>query len=55
MVVDGTSLTYNIVQINRFRYMMSELYQISNYVIFNAQMRGGCTRQEYDLVVECQR
>ena len=55
MVVDGASLAYNFVQINKFRSMMSELYQISNYVTFNAQMRGGCTRQEYDLVVECQR
>lgn len=55
MAVDGASLAYNVAQINRFRSMMSELYQISNYVTFNAQMRGYCTKQEYDLVVECQR
>lgn len=51
MAVDGASLAYNVVQINRFRSMMTELYQIS----FNARVRGYCTQQEYDLVMECQR
>ena len=55
MAVDGASLAYNVVQISRFRSMMTELYQISNYIAFNARVRGYCTRQEYDLVMECQR
>lgn len=55
MAVDGASLAYNVVQINRFRSMMTELYQISNYIAFNARVRGYCTQQEYDLVMECQR
>ena len=55
MAVDGASLAYNVVQINRFRSMMTELYQISNYIAFNAIVRGYCTQQEYDLVMECQR
>ena len=55
MTVDGVSLAYNVVQINRFRSMMTELYQISNYIAFNARVRGYCTQQEYDLVMECQR
>lgn len=55
MAVDGTSLAYNVVQINRFRSMMTELYQISNYIAFNARVRGYCTQQEYDLVMDCQR
>ena len=55
MAVDGASLAYNVVQINRFRSMMTELYQISNYIAFNARVRGCCTQQEYDLVMECQR
>ena len=55
MAVDGVSLAYNVVQINRFRSMMTELYQISNYIAFNARVRGYCTQQEYDLVMECQR
>ena len=48
-------LAYNVVQINRFRSMMTELYQISNYIAFNARVRGYCTQQEYDLVMDCQR
>lgn len=55
MAVDGASLAYNVVQINRFRSMMTELYQICNYIAFNARVRGYCTQHEYDLVVECQR
>lgn len=55
MAVDGASLAYNVVQINRFRSMMTELYQIGNYIAFNARVRGYCTQQEYDLVMECQR
>jgi hypothetical protein len=55
MAVDGSSLAYNVVQINRFRSMMTELYQISNYIAFNAKVRGYCAQQEYDLVMECQR
>ena len=55
MAVDGASLAYNVIQINRFRSMMTELYQISNYIAFNARVRGYCTQQEYDLVMECQR
>lgn len=35
--------------------MMTEMYQISNYIAFNARVRGYCTQQEYDLVMECQR
>ena len=35
--------------------MMTELYQISNYIAFNARVRGYCTQQEYNLVMECQR
>ena len=34
--------------------MMTELYQIGNYIAFNAIVRGYCTQQEYDLVMECQ-
>ena len=55
MTVDGVSLAYNVVQINRFRSMMTELYQISNYIAFNARVRGYCTQQEYNLVMECHR
>ena len=55
MAVDRVSLAYNVMQINRFRHMMSELYQIGNYVAFNASIRGYCTLQEYNLVLECQR
>ena len=55
MAVDGVSLAYNVMQINRFRHMISELYQIGNYVAFNANIRGYCTLQEYNLVLECQR
>lgn len=55
MVVDSVSLAYNIVQVNRFRSMITELYQIGNYIAFNARVRGYCTQQEYDLVMECQR
>ena len=55
MAVDGVSLAYNVMQINRFRHMISELYQIGNYVAFNANIRGYCTLQEYNLVQECQR
>ena len=55
MAVDGASLAYNVVQINRFRSMMTELYQISNYIAFNARVRGYCTQQEYDLAMECKR
>ena len=46
---------YNVMQVNRFRHMMSELYQIGNYVVFNASVRGYCSLQEYNLVLECQR
>ena len=35
--------------------MMSELYQIGNYVVFNADVRGYCTLPEYNLVLECKR
>ena len=55
MAVDGVSLAYNVMQINRFRQMISELYQIGNYVVFNADVRGYCTLPEYNLVLECQR
>ena len=55
MAVDGLSLAYNVMQINRFRHMISELYQIGNYVVFNASVRGYCSLQEYNLVLECQR
>ena len=55
MAVDGASLAYNVVQINRFRSMITELYQISNYIAFNARVRGYCTQHESDLVMECQR
>lgn len=55
MAVDSVSLAYNIVQVNRFRAMISELYQIGNYIAFNVIMRGSYTQQEYDLVMECQR
>ena len=55
MAVDGVSLAYNVMQINRFRHMISELYQIGNYVAFNASVRGYCTLQEYNLMQECQR
>ena len=54
MAVDGVSLAYNVMQINRFRHMMSELYQIGNYVAFNANVRGYCTLREYNLLQECQ-
>ena len=53
MTVDGMSLAYNVMQISRFRHMMSELYQIGNYVVFNASVRGYSTLQEYNLVLEC--
>lgn len=49
MAVDGVSLAYNVTQINRFRHMISELYQIGNYVVFNASVL-----QEYNLVLKCQ-
>ena len=55
MAVDGVSLAYNVMQVNRFRHMMSELYQIGNYVAFNANIRGYCTLPEYSLLQECQR
>ena len=55
MTVDGASLAYNLVQVGRFKSMMSELYKIANYVVFNAEIRGYCTKQEYDLVMECYR
>ena len=55
MAVDGVSLAYNVMQINRFRHMISELYQIGNYIVFNASVRGYCTMQEYNIVLECQR
>lgn len=55
MTVDGASLGYNLVQVGRFKSMMSELYKIANYVVFNAEIRGYCTKQEYDLVMECYR
>ena len=55
MAVDGVSLAYNVMQVNRFRHMMSELYQIGNYIVFNASVRDYCTLQEYNLVLECQR
>lgn len=51
MTVDGASLAYNLVQVGRFKSMMSELYKIANYVVFNAEIRGYCTKQEYDLVM----
>ena len=54
MAVDGVSLAYNVMQINRFRHMISELYQIGNYIVFNASVRGYCTIQEYNIVLECQ-
>ena len=46
MAVDGVSLAYNVMQINRFRHMISELYQIRNYVAFNASVTGYCTLQQ---------
>lgn len=55
MAVDGVSLVYNAMQVNRFWHMMSELYQIGNYIVFNASVRGYCSLQEYNLVLECQR
>ena len=55
LAVDGVSLAYNVMQVNRFRHLMSELYQIGNYVACNASVRGYCTLQEYNQVLECQR
>ena len=55
MSVDRVSLVYNVAQISRFRHMISELYQIGNYVAFNANIRGYFTLQEYSLLQECQR
>lgn len=55
MIVEGTSLAYNIAQVPRFRSMIVELSQICNYIVYKARITGGCTQGEYDLALECQR
>ena len=55
MIVEGTSLVYNIAQVIRFRSMILELSQICNYIVYKVRITGGCTQWEYDLALECQR
>lgn len=55
MIVGSASLVYNIAQVSRFQAMIVELSQLCNCLVYNAQIKGGYTQQEYDLVMDCKR
>lgn len=55
MMVESVSLAYNMAQVARFRSIIVELSTICHYIVFNAQIKGTYTQDEYDLALECQR
>lgn len=55
IVVDSVSFVYNVAQIARLKSLVSEYAQICSCVIYQSQLRGFYTQDEYNIVMQCKQ